>query len=377
MSSIKCFALARLVLGAVCLAALAGPAEAQKKKPKEIPVGVDAVRFEPLMQTFPVLGRLVARQAGVVAARIGGPVGRLHADVGDRVKKGAVIATLVNNRLDWERRLKTAEVGKNTAALKSAKATRDLRLQELGRLKKLRRSAAFSQARLDDKALEAAQAESAIAEAEADLLKARADLKLAEIDLYNATVRAPYSGVVAKRHTEVGSYLNVGAPVVTLIDDEHLEIEAEVPATRIDKLVPGSPVSFRINGTSWMEATVRAVVPEENSLTRTRTVRFTPNFNEPTLNLAANQSVTLNLPIGGGETVLSVHKDAVLNRNGKNMVYVVNDSKAHLRPVTLGEAVGGRFVVEGGLAEGDLAVVRGNERLRPEQKVKIREQVGQ
>ncbi len=377
MISIKRIALARLALGAVCLATLAGPAGAQKKGPKEILVVVDAVLSEPLKQTFPVLGRLVARQAGAVAARIRGPVGRLLADVGDRVVKGAVIATLIDDRLDWERRLKAAEVGENAAALKTAKATRDLRLQELERLKRLRQSAAFSQARLDDKALEVVQAESAIAEAEAVLLKARADLKLAEIDLYNAIVRAPYSGVVAKRHTEVGSYLNVGDPVVTLIDDEHLEIEAEVPAARIGGLAEGTPVQFKINGMSWLEATVRAVVPEENPLTRTRTVRFTARFNDGLEDLAANQSVTLRLPAGKARNVITVHKDAVLIRKGKSMVFVVVEGRAELRAVTLGEAVGGRFEVSQGLRPGDTVVVRGNERLSPGQKVHILEPAGE
>jgi multidrug resistance efflux pump len=43
---------------------------------------------------------------------------------------------------------------------------------------------------------------------------------LAEINLHNAAVRAPFSGVVTKRHTDVGAYVNVGSPVVNLIDDK-------------------------------------------------------------------------------------------------------------------------------------------------------------
>ena len=47
-------------------------------------VGVDEVRMEPLSQTVPVIGRLVARQSGIVAARIGGPVADMRVSVGDR-----------------------------------------------------------------------------------------------------------------------------------------------------------------------------------------------------------------------------------------------------------------------------------------------------
>ena len=70
--------------------------------------------------------------------------------------------------------------------------------------------------------------------------------------------------------------------------------------------------------------------------------------------------------------MLSVHKDAVINRRGKQIVYVVQEGKAAMRPVQLGEAVGARMEVLRGLAQGDLVVVRGNERLRPGQDVRYK-----
>ena len=173
------------------------------------------------------------------------------------------------------------------------------------------------------------------------------------------------------RHSEVGSYLNVGDPVVTLIDDQRLEIEADVTAERIRGLEAGAAVSFRIDGSPLLSATVRAVVPEENPMTRTRAVRFTPDFGDWRARLATNQSVTLHLPLGAARTVVTVHKDAVLNRADKTIVFVVADDTAQMRPVRLGDAVGGRFEVLSGLESGDLVVVRGNERLRPGQKVRF------
>jgi acyl dehydratase len=69
--------------------------------------------------------------------------------------------------------------------------------------------------------------------------------------------------------------------------------------------------------------------------------------------------------------VLSVHKDAVIKRGEQDLVYVVVDGTAQLRPVRLGEAVGTRFEVLEGLADGDQVVTRGNERLRPNDPVRI------
>jgi len=95
------FILVAAVAMAVALAAFSFPAPAQEKKPQTlsrppVQVGVDSVITEPLRQTVPVIGRFVARQTGVVAARINGPVGEFRVEVGDRVEKGDVIAMLVD-----------------------------------------------------------------------------------------------------------------------------------------------------------------------------------------------------------------------------------------------------------------------------------------
>ena len=66
-----------------------GPASAQGEA---MLVRVDTVRRVPLSQTVPVIGRLVAQQAGVVAARINGPVEAFRVQVGDRIEAGQTIA---------------------------------------------------------------------------------------------------------------------------------------------------------------------------------------------------------------------------------------------------------------------------------------------
>ena len=348
-------------------------AQGKRKAKGPILVAVDQVVAQPLNQTFPVIGRLVARRTGLVAARIGGAVAKMNVDVGDRVSKGDVVASLVTNSLEWDRRLGLAEVAEAEAAVKSARAQIALLSQELKRLERLRQSAAFSLARYDDKRQEVAMATSAEAEAMASLNRYRAKLKLKEIALYNAAIRAPFGGVVTERRTEAGSYLKAGDPVIALIDDSSLEIEADVPSARTGALVPGTTVMGDIDGASTISAVVRAVVPEENPLTRTRPVRFTPTFANGHANLAANQSITLSLPLGRGRDVVTVHKDAVINRQGKSLVFLVKDGTAESRFVKLGEAVGIRFQVLGGLEPGDSVVIRGNERLRTGQKVRTKD----
>ncbi len=342
------------------------------KAPPQFPpmrVRVDSVISEPLKQTVPVIGRFVARQTGVVAARTAGPVGEVRVEIGDRVKAGDLIAVLVKDTLKWQYELQKAEVRQFAAAVRTRKARTKLRRQELKRIERLKKSAAFSKARLEDKRQEVAVADSEAAEAEGKLASAQANLNLAKTNLSYADIRAPYSGVISKRHIEAGAYVKIGDPLVTLVNDTELEIEADVPANRTAGLKESLRVRAFIDGKQEITARVRAVVPDENPQTRTRLVRFIPELPGDITGLANSQSVVLHLPTGNDGDVVTVHKDAVLTRKGKTLVYLVDGADAAIRTVRLGEAVGIRFIVISGLAPGDLVVVRGNERLRPGQKV--------
>lgn len=341
-------------------------------------VGVDPVVREPLQQTTPVLGRLVARQRGVVAALTRGPVDEITVEVGDRVTAGDPIMRIARARIDQTRRLAGAQLTVALARVETARAELELANQELARLQKLRRSAAFNQARYDDQVKQVATRQSEVSEAEAAVTVARVDIGLADIDVRLSIVEAPYDGVVVERHTTRGAFVNVGDPVITLINDGDLEIEADIPVQRIAGLFEGRSIEALLAGTPGaspvtVEAFVRAVVPEENALTRTRAVRFMPApgalESMTATPLAANQSVTVMTPIGDARTVISVHKDAVIPQANGNIVYVVAEGKAQPRPVQLGEAVATRFEVLSGLEPGEVVVIRGNERLRPGQAV--------
>lgn len=362
------FRAAFAVAGLTMLSGLyAAPANGQGQAAQ---VEVDAVIEEPLRQTMPVIGRFVARQFGPVAALVNGPVEEILVDVGDRVAKGDVLVRLSTDVTVGNRNLREAELNEKKAALGSAQAQLQLAKQELTRLESLKKSAAFSQANYEDKRSEVVRYQSSVAEANASVARARANLELADLDMKRSEIRAPYKGVVVARQAVAGAYVNTGAPVVSLVNDEDMEIEADVPADRLAGMAPRRAVRATLDGGRNVMAVVRSVIPTENALTRTRPVRFTPQLAGDTRpQFATDQSVTVLLPMGEPRDIISVHKDAVIARGAGYIVYVVEEGKARLRQVELGEAAGIRIEVLSGLIAGDLVVTRGNERLQPGQDV--------
>ncbi len=365
------------IVGAVMTALVllhAAPAVAQGQAAQ---VEIDAVIEEPLRQTMPVIGRFVARQAGPVAALVSGPVEEILVDVGDRVAKGDVLVRLSTDITVGNRNLREAELSEKKARLGSARAQLRLAKQELARIESLKKSAAFSQASYEDKRAEVARYQSSVAEANASIARARANLELSELDMKRAEIKAPYNGVVVARQAVAGAYVNTGAPVVSLVNDEDMEIEADVPAGRLAGLAPGRAVRATLDTGRNVMAVVRSVIPTENALTRTRPVRFTPQFaGDPRPRFATDQSVTVLLPMGEPRDIVSVHKDAVIARGAGYIVYAVEEGKAQLKQVELGEAAGRRTEVLSGLIAGDLVVTRGNERLRPGQEVTYKSMAG-
>jgi RND family efflux transporter MFP subunit len=330
-------------------------------------VGVDPVRSIEVDQTIPVIGRFVTSRTGTVAARVSGAVDEVFVDVGDRVKAGDLLARQDGQRFELNIARREALIEIDRAAVKTAEADVAIKRHQYDRQARLKDSVAYSGARLEDSAAELERAENELALKKAIVVRAIADLNIARVDLADTEIRAPYDGTVIARHAQPGAYLNSGNPVVTLLDDTALEVEADVPSTRIAGLTPGRRLTAGF-GSAELTVVVRTVIPNENPTTRTRAVRFTLDGQVPE-GLAQNQTVTVDVPISDRRTAVTVHKDAVIQTPSGAIVYVVRDGKASPQPVTLGAAVGSRLEVMAGLGEGDNVVVRGNERLRPGQPV--------
>ena len=344
---------------------VAGAAHAQDDAPT--PVVVAPVEEREYSETRPVIGRLVASMESVVAARVGGVVETVAIEVGDRVALGDELARLDRELLAIEREVADAALAEARAGVDVAVANLDLARKAFARMERLKGSAAFSIGRFDDLESELARARSGQVEAAALVRRAEADLARADYNLTHTRVLAPFPGVVLERQAQPGQYIALGQPIATLIDAVDLEVEADLPSEFAQALEPGRIVQVTLGNGDWVDAKVRAVIPRESVSTRTRPVRLT--IAGLGARAAAGQSVTVMAPAGAARLVLTVPKDAIVQAQGGWVVFVAEEGAARRRAITIGAATGERFIVLGGLKVGDMVVVRGNERLRPGQKI--------
>ena len=334
------------------------------------PVFTDPVISEPMSQTMPVLGRVVPNQSGIVATRIAERIEKLSVKIGDRVEKGAILARLSSDQLKNQLILKEAELRRAQAKKENYNADLKKTKQARQRILALRGSTAFRQDRDQDSQRDLEMATSTLKEAEAEVASARAVLNMNKQFLRDAVIRAPYPGIVIATHIVPGSYTRIGDPIVTILNDDDLEIEADIPTVRALTLAPGIRAQGRLQNGIQFYASLRVVIPQENMQTRTLAARFTIETQQKINKIVGNQSVILNLPIGLSGKVTTVHKDAIVMNNGKQNVYLIKNNKAVKKSIKIGRAVGDRFEVIDGLVPGDVTITRGNERLRPGESVR-------
>ena len=341
------------------LAALAGIPSQLAAQPGQgpSPVGFTEARSYRLHESLRLPGSVVSQKISTVASEVGGLVIEMPIEKGQQVKQGQMLAKLRPQAL----RLQLAAA---QARLKEDRARKDFAEVNLRRRRELLQEAVISQQDLDD------------AQTEFNAWQGRLERLEAEIDqiqdqLERCLIRAPFDGVVVEKYTEVGEWVEVGGEVVELLSLRDLEVEVDVPQRYFGRLrLDGwAPVVFAAAGIE-VRCKIVTLIPRADPLSRTFPMRLRLPASEGRVGVGMEAYVLI--PVGSVYEAVVVPKDAVLTDAEAPRVFRVReDETVETVRVEMGQGVGGWIEVRGGLRAGDRVVTRGNERLRPGQKVEV------
>ena len=327
-----------------------------EKLPK---VSVKTVKKEYISETYIVTSRIAPFKSDTISVKSPGPIEDVYVEVGDFVKKGDVLLKIENDELEADKNDKEGELSESLARL-------ELEENKLERLKALMKSPSFKRSEYEDQI-------NIVKAAEGNLIKITSQYNKAKIIYDDAILKAPYSGVISKRLVTKGNYVNTGTPVFELVNNEKFEIEANIPSDKISLLNKKKKAEIIFSDGKILKTSFRSIVPKENPNTRTVIVRFKPLFNQKKSNFLINQNMNLKIFLKSKKPIKTIIKDALLIKNGNTIVYVIEDNIAKLKTVKTGISYQNSIEIIKGLNEGEKVVTRGNERLRPNQKVQIKE----
>lgn len=300
-------------------------------------------------------GEVRAREESVLAFRIGGHLVERRVDVGDRVRRGQVLAVLDPRDVQSQARAAQAQLAAAEAELARVRADH-ARFATLAKQQLVSRSALDAQ-------------NAALAAAEAQVRAARANLAVARNQAAYARLRAPRDGVIARRDAEVGQVVAPGQPVFALAADGTREVVFAVAEGEAGRFAAGQPLRVELwsrPGRHW-PGRVREVAPAADPASRTYAVRAT--VDAPADALALGQSARVYRIVENG--ALAVPLAAVQRAAGGPAVWVVDRAtrRVRLRPVELGPFGEDSVPVLAGLKPDDLVVAAGGHLLREGQPV--------
>lgn len=293
----------------------------------------------------------------IVAAEETGLVRKMLVDEGDRVKHNQTLCIQDASQL----RLKVEAA---RAIVAEAVANQTRAEHEWGRLKRLYAIKSVSKKTYEDAQFKAEAAVKRVARLQVDLYTLLDQVK-------KKVVYAPVSGVVVERHTLVGQWLSKGDPVVTLTVLNPIRVMVPVPERYVSRINKGdaSQVIFDALPGRTFKGRIDAIIPKADRAGRTFPVRIEIPNSKGTIKAGMLGRATV--AVGNSHKAVLIPKDALVLRGGGKSVYVINDQIAHLVQVKTGPAHGLLIEVQGNLKAGQKVAVRGNERLRPGQRVAV------
>ena len=297
-------------------------------------------------------GTVISKRDAGISAELSGRLTWV-AEVGERIDQGDALATIDDHLLQLQLRNNNAEIARINADINYNK-------RQIERLQRLAEQNNMARSELD-------QVESRYQMLVQDRTIALVNKDRTLYDLQRTKVTAPFSGIIVNREMSTGEYTAPGAALVRLVDTNALEISVNAPL-RIARHNPaGTQVQIEADERQLLTA-IRSVIPVGDARSRMMEVRI--QLQAGTWNIG--EAVTVDLANGARQLSLSVPRDALVLRNDQVFVYTVSaDNTAVKVPVTAGSGRGSNIAISGDLFAGDPVVVRGAERLRDGQAVKI------
>ena len=336
-----------------------------------------------LVGTVLVTGTLAARDEVLVGPEIDGSrVVELLGEEGDEVEKGQVLARL--SRDLWDAQLASvdaalarsqvsvsvarSQIGEASAAAAQADA-------DFERAKALIQRHNTSVAILDEREAAAktakarlATAEQSVRLAEAQVAEAEAKRKEIQVQLGMTEIKAPAAGRISERKARLGALAMMnGDPLFRIIEDDRIELHAQVAEIVLPDLAAGQPAQVTpVGSAETIAGTIRLISPRIDPQTRLATVKIGLDESAGlTLGTFARGRVET-----GRETGVVVPITAIQFESDRQQVQVVADGKVETRTVRLGLRTNDAAVIEQGLEAGEKIVAVSGSFLRDGDQVR-------
>ncbi len=329
-------------------------------------------------QSFTLLnatGYVVAQRKAAVASKATGRLEWLGVREGSRVKAGEVLARLESGDVTATMQQAAANIELAKANFEQGQAEFNEAERNLNRSRDLLAKNFVSQAAHDSAVSRFEKAKSAISGYRASIAVAQANHRATAVGVEQTLIRAPFEGVVLTKNANVGdvitpfsSALGSQAAVVTMADMTTLEVEADVSESNLEKIKLDQPCEIQLDalpGERFRGRLLRMVPTVDRAKA---TVMAKIRFNELDPRILPEMSAKVSflsqeMPEAERKARTVLQPSAIVERDGKNVVFLIKGDKVAQVTVETGAKIGEMIEVRAGVAVGDRVVMRPSEKL--------------
>jgi RND family efflux transporter MFP subunit len=300
-----------------------------------------------------LVGTVFYTHVSDLAAEVSGKVSMTNYEEGQQVKQGHILVRLNTDLIEMS--IAGLKASYDQAALELERARKDL-----DRMEALYREDSISASMFDDHQFKVRGLQKKLAALDAQL-------KSLKLQKNKMSIPSPFNGLVLKKTVDAGEWVSVGGTVAVVAESGVVDVVLDVPSKMLSYLSKGREVSIQSGGQK-LKATFVGYIPKGDVATRTFSVKLRM---KNTASLIEGMEATAILPTGAKSKGTLIHRDAVISKYGRTVVFASIDGTAKMFPVQVVGYDGMLASISGpGLEAGMQIVLKGNERIRDGQPLK-------
>jgi RND family efflux transporter MFP subunit len=315
-------------------------------------------------------GYVTARRKATVSAKVTGKVIEVLIEEGMKVKEGQILARLDDSNVKTGLDVAQAQLESTRLSLEETRAQLKQADLEFKRAAELAKGNITSQSDLDKAESDAMTLRARLARQELDITTAQRQVTLWQQQMEDMVIRAPFDGVVTTKDAQPGEMISpvsagggfTRTGICTVVDMNSLEIELDVNESYINRVEPAQPAEATLDAyANWkIPCKVIAIIPTADR--QKATVKVRVGFEKLDPRILPDMAVkvafleTAVTPSTAAATVI-VPKNALLNQDGHDVVFALQNGRAERRAVTVSDTEGDDAVLSAGVAAGEKIIV--------------------
>jgi RND family efflux transporter MFP subunit len=324
-----------------------------------------------ITERLSLIGSLRAKQRVEVMPKASGRLLELRVDRGDRVRAGQIVARLEDDEL--RQQVRRAEAAQQVARASLAQREAELanRETELERYRNLSADGVVSSQQLETASTNVQVTRAQMSLASAQVAQAQAELEELRIRLGQTEIASPLTGIVATRFVDAGAVVSSTTPIFLILDLSTMLTVVNVPERDINKIGVGSSAKVTVDALAGEEFAGRVVRISPILDPQTRTAPVEIELENAGEHLKAEMFARVDLNLATEREVLLVPRDALVYRNDRQGVFVVDGETARFQPVATGLTEGDMVEIVDGVTEQEIVVSRGANLLQNGDRIQV------